>query len=325
MKILKEEYLMTKFEAFKLRMALIRIWFIKNLIVFLELAIAIGVVLVLTGQLPESTPIVGELSASIRQVISQDYSRGDFWINLLSTIFTLLVSLGVLSTNLKRIAISDIKSKNIKRALIQAGMYFNKEGKLVKRMEEASRIDIDGDNKIGETELSPEDLPREGLLPGLRRAGQELGTIIGMKIETKEDVEKIAEKTELKETVVAVQRMDEQLNKEVSQVITNKISDSLSPVVSVKRQSLRGRVSAGVKGTFSAIGNFFYMGMFGIKNFAGKIFKKKEKKQKETKPANILVEKQNRKEQVAAAPVKKLSAKEMLEKRIEEQRKALLK
>jgi hypothetical protein len=319
---------MTKFEAFKLRMALLRVWVIKNIIVFIELLIAVGIILVLTGQLPETTPVVGELSASIRQVISQDYSRGDFWLNLLTTIFTLLVSLGVLSSNLKRLVISDIKSKKLKKALIQAGMYFNKEGKLVKRIEEASRIDIDGDNKIGDTELSPEDLPREGLIPGLRRAGQELGTIITMKIETKEDAEKITEKAELKETVLAVEKIDEQLNKEVSNAISSKVTQGLSPVIKEKsKKKLSSIIGGGYKKSTSFLGNLFLGGVFGVKNFlvsAWKgftgIFKKKEKKQEK----EIKVKTKATAKVEAPAATKKLSAREIMEKKIEEERRALL-
>jgi hypothetical protein len=210
---------MSKFEAFKLRMALLKIWFVKNLVVFFELIFIVSMILVLTGQLPESTPIVGELSIAIREVITQKYSD-DFLVNLISMVLTLLVSVGMLSTNLKRIALSDIKSRNLKKALIQAGLYFNQDGKLVKRLEEATKMDISGDGKIGDSDIVVEDIEKGKLLPNLRRAGEELATIMTFKIETEEHAEQIKEKADLKQTEIALAKVAEAVSESVEKKIT---------------------------------------------------------------------------------------------------------
>jgi hypothetical protein len=202
---------MNKFESFKLRMALLRVWGLKNLGVFLNLFFVIGIILVFTGQINENTPVVGPLfddvSIAFREALTQGFSSensGDIFVNFLTAVLTFLVTMGMLSTNLKRVALADIKSKALKRALVQAGMYFNQDGKLVRRLEEAAKIDLNGDNKIGDTGISMDELPREGFIQGVRRAGEELGTIIGMKIEGEHHAEEIKQKAGLKETEKAI-------------------------------------------------------------------------------------------------------------------------
>jgi len=196
---------MSKWNAFKLRMSLLKIWFVKNLTVFIELVILISVVLILTGQIDNETPVLGiifgDLSAAINEIINQRYSD-DIVVNLLTIVISLLVTVGTLSSNLKRIALSDIRNPELKKMLIRAGLYFNKDGKLVKKVEVATRMDLDGDNKVGDVEIT--EIPREGLVPGLKRSMEELGTILSVKIETEAQVEQIKQQASLKETEAAV-------------------------------------------------------------------------------------------------------------------------
>lgn len=309
---------MKKFEAFKLRLALLRVWFMKNLVVFFELLFFVGLILILTGQIDENTPVLGiifgEMSVAIREALSQNSSTGEFWTDLASVVATILVSTGILSTNLKRIGIADIKSKNLKRALVQAGMYFNQDGKLVKRIEEASRIDLNGDRIIGDTGISVDDLPKEGFLPGIKRAGEELGTILTMKIETVDDAKAIEQKTELESTKEALKPVDAQIKVDAENLATNKIAEAIDTVV--KEPGIVKKISSGVwraaKTGASATGTFFVnigkaignavggAAVFVWKKVSG-IFKKKDKVAKQPKVKKEKV-KASSKAVVAAAP-----------------------
>ena len=53
---------------------------------------------------------------------------------------------------IERVALSDIKNDNLKLALVNANMYFNEQGRLVKKIEKAANTDINGDGKIDTTD-----------------------------------------------------------------------------------------------------------------------------------------------------------------------------
>jgi hypothetical protein len=254
----------------------------KNLIVFFELTFFVGLILILTGQIDENTPVLGlifgELSVSINEALAQNTTTGEFWTDLAASIITILVSAGILSTNLKRIAIADIKSKKLKKSLIQAGMYFNQNGKLVKRIEEAARIDLNGDNKIGDTGISVDDIPKEGFFPGIKRAGEELGTILTMKIETVNDAKDIEKKAELNETKEALKLVKAQAKIELKE----KADEAVLSIV--KEPGLASKLVSGVasaaKTSAKSTGLLFVnigkgIGSLSIKFF--NLFKKKEK------------------------------------------------
>jgi hypothetical protein len=249
--------MMTKFEAFKLRLSLLKIWFIKNLPIFLELGIFTVVILVLTGQISEDTAILGlvpglkDLSTAIKttfdEILTNNNSRlgVEFWSGLATTLLTFLVAVGTLSNGLRRISLNDIKSIKLKRALVQAGLYFNREGKLVKRVEEATRIDLDGDNKIGDTNKTVEEIQSEegGFFGRVKKASEELGTIMTVKIETKQDVEKIEQKAELKETAKAVESAKEvAISGAISKAETDTLKKTKEPIFRNAVKSFFGRV-----------------------------------------------------------------------------------
>jgi len=253
---------MSKFDAFKLRLSLLRIWFFKNIIIFLEVLFFIGLVLVFTGQITEDTPVVGvvfgELSIAIREVLTQRYSD-DLLVNSITTVLTLLVTIGMLSTNLKRIALSDIKSRDLKKALIQAGLYFNQDGKLVKRLEEATNTDIDGDKMIGDSGVTIDELPKERLLPSLKRAGDELVTIMTLKIEKEEHVEEIKEKADLVKTEKA---LDEVRNAAIDSAEKVLIKDANSLVKKKMKepnllQKASVKVTSMIKDAFVSLRGYF--------------------------------------------------------------------
>jgi hypothetical protein len=263
---------MNKLESLKLRLSLLRIWGLKNLGVFLNLFFVIGVILVFTGQINETTPVVGDIfgpiSIALREALTQGFStpnNGDIFVNSITAALTFLVTVGLLSTNLKRVALGDIKSVSLKKALVHAGMYFNKDGKLVKRLEEASRVDLDGDNKIGDTGISIDELPREGLLPGLKRAGEELGTIMTMKIEGEHHADEIKSKAKLVETERAIKPIRETAIDSAADGVSDKAIQMLSKKVGKRTQAFKA-ASDKIKSTVSGLASW-------VKN----LFKKKEK------------------------------------------------
>jgi hypothetical protein len=193
-------------KSFTLKSSLLRIWFMKNISLFLKLGMYVMIVLVLTGQVDANTPILGgifgDLSRSIRDVLTSDYDSNTL-INLVTVVVTFLVTLGTLSHKLKSIGLNDIKSNSLKKALVQAGMYFNKEGKLVNRLEETSKIDFNGDGFIGETGVSINDIPEEKFIDGMKRAGDELKTIVTLKVGDNYTLDKVIDKTNILEGTLA--------------------------------------------------------------------------------------------------------------------------
>jgi hypothetical protein len=194
-----------KIKNFKLKTSLLRLWFVKNLKVFLQLGVLISILLVFTGNIDSNTPflggIFGELSSNIRSILEQDYNSGTL-LNLGTVAFTLFITIGTLSARLERIALSDIKSPALKKALIQAGLYFNKEGKLVSKLEVASGIDIDGDGKVGTVDVR--EIPKERIIDGVKRASEEFLTIINANIEEEGHVEDTIDKANLKDAKEAL-------------------------------------------------------------------------------------------------------------------------
>jgi hypothetical protein len=235
---------------FKLKTSLLRVWFVKNLTVFLQLTVLISVVLVLTGTVDSNTPVLGgvfgELSTNIRDIIDRDYNSGTI-VNLITVIFTLFVTIGTLSVRLERIALSDIKSPALKKALVQAGLYFNKDGKLVSRLEVAAKIDIDGDGKVGEVDIK--EIPREKLLDGVKRASEEFMTIMNADIKQEDDLTETIEKANLGEAKAAlgVTREDIRGQEELKQEATETANEEDSGITSLL---------VGVSG--------FFLGMYDI-------------------------------------------------------------
>jgi len=284
---------MNKLTAFKLRMSLLKIWFIKNLIVFIKLSILISVVLILTGQVDQNTPVLGiifgELSIAINEILSQRYSD-DIIVNFITIIITLLVTIGTLSSNLKRIALSDIKNPELKKMLIRAGLYFNRDGKLVKKIEIATKIDLDGDNKIGDEHIH--DIPSERFVPSLKRSIEELGTILTVKIESESEINEIKRKADLEKTALAIKEIIPTAVQSAEKVSIEKILENTTPEtrefrkniiktglvfigksVSSMALSVKNAVVTGTKTT----GKFIKFIALSIGGFFKKLFTKKER------------------------------------------------
>ena len=253
---------MSKWEVFKLKTTLLKIWAIKNLTVFLELFMYILIILVLTGQIGEDTPVfvwfgLDNLSSSINDVLTQEFSMGDMLLKLVTLVSSAIVVVGTISAHSKRIALKDIKDPILKSTLIRAGLYFNKDGKLVKRIEEAVKIDIDGDNKIGDVDV--EDFPKENLFQGLKRSGQEFATIITFKPGTKEDVDKLIETNNMVQTTLALQEIDEEIKESREEITLEDVAENVEAakqfLQTEEGQALQAKVASAAQSTGDAVTN----------------------------------------------------------------------
>jgi hypothetical protein len=98
---------------------------------------------------------------------------------------SIVLSTGLIASKSKSIALKDIKNTNLKYNLVQAGLYFNSKGKLVKKTEVASGLDLDGDGKIGDVELSDEE---KEVKPTISSAIEELVTISRVEVNNDKEV-----------------------------------------------------------------------------------------------------------------------------------------
>lgn len=217
------------FKSLALRLKLLWIWIIKNIAIFIEIAIIICVILIVCGFINSDTPILGwffgELSENIRKAI--DNANMNTLADVLCASFSILISAFFFIKKTKRIALDDIKSKELKINLIKANLYFNKDGKLCKRIENATKMDLNGDAKVGDVNI--DSLPKENIISGIGRAANELKTILTAKIETTEDEDKVLEEAELNDTLDALS------GKETTVIATNKVEEPEEPeIVEVK-------------------------------------------------------------------------------------------
>ena len=153
------------------------------------------------GVIKPDTPLLGTVFGSISEAFQgliKDLD-GDYTIwTVIEAIISLGFIVGLAATNFERIALKDIKSKKIKVLLVKAGLYFDKNGKLTKRVEAITNVDIDGDGKADNQEIKPD--PDETLFEQVRRSNDELKTIINIDLsEIDKDGNMISTKKEEKE------------------------------------------------------------------------------------------------------------------------------
>lgn len=196
-----KQNILSKKEQAQLKAALIWIWFIKNIKVFIWAVFIILVALTCMGVIKPDTPLLGTVFGSISEAFQgliKDLD-GDYTIwTVIEAIISLGFIVGLAATNFERIALKDIKSKKIKVLLVKAGLYFDKNGKLTKRVEAITNVDIDGDGKADNQEIKPD--PDETLFEQVRRSNDELKTIINIDLsEIDKDGNMISTKKEEKE------------------------------------------------------------------------------------------------------------------------------
>ena len=176
-----KQNILSKKERAQLKAALLWIWFIKNIKVFIWAIFIILVALTCMGVIKPDTPLLGTIFGSISEAFQgliKDLD-GDYTVwTVIESIISLGFIVGLAATNFDRIALRDIKSKKIKVLLIKAGLYFDKNGKLTKRAEAIANIDIDGDGKADEQKIVTD--KDETLFEQVKHSGEELKTIINI-------------------------------------------------------------------------------------------------------------------------------------------------
>lgn len=234
-----------------LKLSLLRVWFFKNIKIFLMWAVIIYAVLVLTGNAAGGL-LFGDLSESIANITSSS-TIGDIIMNIIAVILSLGSGVLLVWKKSSNITLSDIKSKKLKKAMIAAGLYFNANGKLTKRVEHSLKADIDGDGKINDTPIEEVDKTNStGLIRGTIDAVQELGTIFSTKIETKEDYSKVMtpELEEMKEVIEETDRAALPEQTEIQDVVINDIVDNTITIGTTEEKKAK-------KNIFSAILSLF--------------------------------------------------------------------
>lgn len=197
---------LTKWQQFKLRLKLLQIWFIKNIFVFVWILFIVGLGLACGGYITKDTPILGTIFGSVSEDVAAAISQsgGNITVySVIESIITIGFAFAICAAKLKRLGIKDIKSRKVKVLLIQAGLYFNEDGKLTKRVETITNTDINGDGKIGDM---PTDATSENIFQSIKRAGEEFVTIVKLDLsEVEEDKKEEAyEAVGLEETKEAI-------------------------------------------------------------------------------------------------------------------------
>lgn len=141
---------------------------------------------------------------------------------------SILTSIGLFTLKLRRVAQSDIKNDRIKIALIKANLYFNSDGRLVKKTEKMVGKDLDGDGIISDKE--PE--VTKGLFSGIATAIKEFHTIAtadlsGNEEEIEEKYEKVLTQAELKDSEEALEEISETLKKGTTVMVLDGIESEI--------------------------------------------------------------------------------------------------
>jgi len=170
---------LTRWQRFKLKTKLFEIWFIKNIFIFIWIFFIVCVGLALGGYITKETfilgPIFGGISSGIKAVLVENNANITVY-TIIETLVTISSILILSFKKMKRLGLEDIKSRKVKIMLVKAGLYFNEDGKLTKRLETITGQDLDGDGQIGDKPIEATD--GESIFKGIKRAGEEFVTIV---------------------------------------------------------------------------------------------------------------------------------------------------
>jgi len=270
---------MKKFwNTFKLRATLFRIWFMKNMIVFLQVFLVVCVVLTLSGVIKENTPILGVIIYPIFEGIIDEVNEmksaqgSTVLVNILATCISVFVSIGMFTLKLKSICLADIKSDKLKLALIKANMYFNSDGKLVRRVERVTRTDIDGDGLIDKDETTSEEVLSKGFFSGIKTAVQEFATIATAKLDTEDDYKETLDKADLTKSAEELEAVELEQNEQNIEK-TEEIVDGIMEEEIQKVETAEDETEE----TKEIKKNFIVREFTAFKNWIRKIFTKKKK------------------------------------------------
>lgn len=198
-----------KLEVFIIRLKLLWIWLLKNSSVLIKTALLIIFALICINII-DGESFLSMFGVSKSELESVNWQSVKSVENAIASLISAGISVLVVMKKTKSLAIDDIKSRELKIALIKARLYFNENGKLCKRLEEATQMDLNGDDKIGEKNIS--ETESENLLTGIPRAVNELTTILTAKIDIEDENEKVIESAELNDDIaVPDQTINEKL------------------------------------------------------------------------------------------------------------------
>lgn len=206
-----------RWELLKLRLMLLRIWFVKNLVTFIKIGIIVLIILMMTGQITENTPVFGAilypifrpLIDSIRDVITTRNTNS--FMSFASIALSIIVSITMFTIKIQTIAQNDITSKELKMAMVKAGLYFNENGKMVKKVEKAIGADIDGDGKSDNKEPNTS----IGLFKSIKNAVSEFITVMKTDISegstAKDEISNASKSIGAEDTQEALEEIDNML------------------------------------------------------------------------------------------------------------------
>lgn len=221
----------------QLRMSLLRIWFMKNIMLFIRIACVVCLVCIFTGVITAETPILGSiiypifapLADEINTVIAEKEIDG--LMTFFSVAISVLFTVSMFAIKARSIAQSDIKNPKLKYAMVQANLYFNENGKLVKKIEKATGEDINMDGKIDENDIVTEG-SRVGFFKGMVSAFQEFNTIMKADFNGNEEddndeevYEKILEEADLKKTAEATEEIREHIKDSTDIMVLDKLEN----------------------------------------------------------------------------------------------------
>ena len=136
-----KKFLKKAWANIRLRLSLLRIWFIKNIVLFLEVGLLICFICTFTGAITSETPVLGKIivaigfdsvAKEINDIIKEKQITNIM--TFFTTALSVLITIGIFALKAKSIAQTDIKNDKLKIALLKANLYFNYDGKLVKKV-----------------------------------------------------------------------------------------------------------------------------------------------------------------------------------------------
>lgn len=159
----REEMMKIKKERRKIRKMksmLFRLWFVKNWFTIFILLLTTLMIFTLAGVIPPSVPYIGEFSDIIKEKLSHllMLNNNDYLslFGAVSGLISLLFGIGFISSKIKFVSYSMIDKKKLEKKLGMTNMTINEKG-TIKKLEEKTGIDIDGDNKVGDVPINIRD------------------------------------------------------------------------------------------------------------------------------------------------------------------------
>lgn len=227
----------------KLRLSLLRIWFMKNIVLFIRIFCIVCIICMFTGVINESTPLFGKIIYPFFEPLVSEITTAinekdlNDAMGILTVVISVLVSTGTFILKVRRIALDDIKSDKLKLAMYKANMYFNQDGVLTKRIEKATGEDLDMDGKIDDSVVDPS-VKKPGLISNIITSVRELKTIMSVEFtdndeENKKEYDKIVTENNMEDSKEVIEEVEkilevgktnlivDQANKEINNRINN--------------------------------------------------------------------------------------------------------